>query len=109
MGPAANPNYNWPDRKEPGNRELIIQLIEGAVGGNAVGAGLKNFSIGAAGNSIAGAIGGLGGGQLLGMLGTSGEAAAAAGGFDIAGLLGAASGVAVLTAVIWLIKNKMMG
>lgn len=83
--------------------ELIIQLIAGAVGGNAIGAAGKGMSLGTAGNSIAGAIGGLGGGQLLAMLGT----AASGGGFDIMGLLGGAGGGAILTAVVGLIKNKM--
>ena len=35
---------------------LIIQLIAGAVGGNAVAAGMKNVDLGALGNTIAGAI-----------------------------------------------------
>src|SRR5271167_1470044 len=44
---------------------LIIQIIAGAVGGNAVGAASKDISSGTLGNTIAGAIGGVGGGQLL--------------------------------------------
>jgi hypothetical protein len=44
---------------------IIIQLIAGAVGGNAAGAGLKNYDLGTLGNTIAGALGGLGGGQIL--------------------------------------------
>ncbi len=44
---------------------LIIQLIAGAVGGNAVGAGMKNIDLGALGNTIVGALGGAGGGTLL--------------------------------------------
>ena len=38
--------------------DLIIQIIAGLVGGNAAGAGLKNLSLGTAGNSVAGAVGG---------------------------------------------------
>ena len=45
---------------------IIIQLIAGIIGGNAAGSGIKNISLGTAGNTIAGALGGLGGGQLLG-------------------------------------------
>lgn len=45
---------------------LIIQLISGAAGGNVAGALLKNFSLGTVGNSLAGIIGGAGGGHLLG-------------------------------------------
>jgi hypothetical protein len=44
---------------------LIIQLISGAVGGNVAGALLKNFSLGTAGNSIAGILGGGIGGAIL--------------------------------------------
>lgn len=46
----------------------IIQLISGAVGGNIPGSLFKNLSLGSVGNSIAGALGGLGG-QLLSMAG----------------------------------------
>ena len=41
---------------------LIIQLISGVVGGNAAGAALKDYNLGNLGNTIAGAIGGVGGG-----------------------------------------------
>ena len=44
---------------------LIIQLIAGAVGGNAAGAAMKNFDLGTVGNTVAGALGGAGGGTLL--------------------------------------------
>jgi len=44
---------------------LIIQLIAGVVGGNAAGAALKDYNLGNLGNTIAGAIGGVGGGQIL--------------------------------------------
>jgi len=37
---------------------LIIQIVAGAIGGNAAGAALKDVSLGTAGNTIAGAIGG---------------------------------------------------
>jgi hypothetical protein len=47
---------------------LIIQLIAGVVGGNAAGAASKDISLGTFGNTIAGAVGGVGGGQLLSAL-----------------------------------------
>ena len=47
---------------------LIIQLIAGAIGGNAAGATIEKANLGTAGNTIAGALGGLGGGQLLSAL-----------------------------------------
>ena len=85
--------------------EFIIQLLAGAVGGNAAGAAGKSVSLGTAGNSIVGALGGLGGSQLLGMLNAG---AVSAGGIDIMNLLGSAGGGAVLTAIIGLVKNKVM-
>ena len=47
---------------------LIMQLIAGAVGGNAAGAAAKNVSLGGLGNTIAGAVGGGALGQLLPMI-----------------------------------------
>jgi hypothetical protein len=44
---------------------LIIQVIAGALGGNAEGATIKNLDLGALGNTIVGALGGAGGGTLL--------------------------------------------
>jgi hypothetical protein len=92
---------------------LIIQLIAGAVGGNAVGAGMKNVDLGALGNTIAGAIGGAGGGTLLTALLPLLQNAAAGGNVDIGALVGQAVGGgvagAVLTAIVGLIKNTMSG
>ena len=48
---------------------LIIQLVSGAVGGNAAGALMKKLSLGTLWNSVLGIIGGGLGGQILGMLG----------------------------------------
>ena len=44
---------------------LIIQLISGAIGGNAAGAVSKNTSLGPVGDTIAGALGGGVGGQTF--------------------------------------------
>lgn len=94
---------------------VIIQLVSGAIGGNAVGAGVKKFTLGPIGNSIAGAIGGLGGGQLLQMILGAGAAAggASAGGLDVGGLVGqivgGGAGGAILTFVVGLIRQSMSG
>ena len=40
----------------------------GAIGGNAIGATLKNLNLGPLGNTIAGALGGAGGGSILSAL-----------------------------------------
>ena len=88
---------------------LIIQLISGAVGGNVAGAAMKDKSLGALGNSIAGIIGGGVGGTILhAVLGT---AAAGGGGLDLQSILanvgGGGVGGAILMAVIGIIKNAM--
>ena len=85
---------------------LIIQLIAGAVGGNAGGAAVKNSSLGGLGNTIAGAVGGLGGGSILGSLIPA--LATSAGGGSLVGNL-AASGVGgiVLQIIVGLIKSRM--
>ena len=40
---------------------IVIQLIAGAIGGNAAGVAAKDVSLGTGGNTIAGALGGIGG------------------------------------------------
>ena len=92
---------------------LIIQLIIGAVGGNAAGKAMPDKSLGTAGNTIAGAIGGLGGGQILDILLGGGAMApdVAASGLDIGAIIqdvaGGGIGGAVLTIVVALIKGAM--
>ena len=89
--------------------DLIIQIVAGAVGGNAAGAGLKNLSLGTTGNTIAGAIGGGVGGQILGAL----VPAMASGTMDIGSIVsqvvGGGVAGAVLTAIVGLVKNAMAG
>jgi hypothetical protein len=48
---------------------LIIQMIAGAVGGNVASGALKQVAVSAIARTVAGAIGGIGGGMLLSMLG----------------------------------------
>jgi hypothetical protein len=90
---------------------LIIQLIAGAVGGNAAGAAAKNVSLGGLGNTIAGAVGGGALGQLLPIILPALANAAAGGSMDIgaiaSNLVGGGVGGALLTAIIGFIKNKM--
>jgi hypothetical protein len=89
---------------------LIIQAVAGALGGNAAGAAMKDASLGGAGNTIAGAIGGVGGGQLLTALIPMLQGAAG-GGLDIGAIhgqvVGGGVGGAILTAIVGLIKNSM--
>ena len=90
---------------------LIIQLIAGAVGGNAAGATMKNLDLGALGNTIAGALGGAGVGTLLTALLPILQGAA--GNVDIGTVLGQAVGGgvagAIVTAIVGLIKNAIAG
>ncbi len=93
---------------------LIIQLVVGAIGGNAAGKAMPDKSLGTAGNTIAGAIGGFGGGWLLDMMlggGAMATDAVAASGMDIGAIIqdvaGGGIGGAVLTIVVALIKGAM--
>ena len=96
---------------------IIIQLVLGAIGGNAAGKAMPDKSLGTLGNTIAGVIGGLGGGQLLdkilggGAMATDAAAGAAASGLDIGAIIqdvaGGGIGGAVLTIVVALIKGAM--
>ncbi len=83
---------------------LIIQLIAGAIGGNAAGSLMKKYSLGTLGNSLAGIIGGGLGGQILGMLGV-----ATSGGMDFAGILSSlgsgAVGGGVVMAIVGVIRS----
>jgi hypothetical protein len=88
---------------------LVVQLIAGAVGGNAAGAALKDVDLGTLGNSIAGAIGGGIGGQLLAVM----IPADAGGALDVGALLGeiagGGAGGALLTIIAGLVKNMTAG
>jgi uncharacterized membrane protein YeaQ/YmgE (transglycosylase-associated protein family) len=94
---------------------LIIQLIVGAIGGNAAGKVMPDKSLGTLGNTIAGVIGGFGGGQILNaVLGggaTADAAAGAAGGMDIGAIIqqvaGGGIGGAVLMIIVGVIKGAM--
>lgn len=89
---------------------LLIQLVSGAIGGNLAGGLMKKQSLGTAGNSIVGILGGGLGGQILRMLDIGG-AAAAGGGMDVASIVssivGGGVGGGVLLAIVGLIKGMM--
>ena len=89
---------------------LIIQLIAGALGGNAIGNVAKDVNLGPLGNSIAGALGGGIGGQILNSsLGIGG--AAVGSGLDIGSIVsafltgGVSGGLTAL--VVGYLKAKM--
>lgn len=87
---------------------IVIQLVSGALGGNAAGALMKKLSLGTVLNSIVGIIGGGLGGQLLALLGVG----TTTGGVDLASIIGSIAGGGVgggvLLAIIGLIK-KVLG
>lgn len=87
--------------------ELIIQLIGGAIGGNAAGAAMKERSLGTLGNSLAGIVGGGLGGQILNaVLGMGGG-----GGLDIGSIIsslaGGGVGGGIVMLVVGVLKNMM--
>ncbi|HYA48680.1 MAG TPA: hypothetical protein VEG35_03185 [Burkholderiales bacterium] len=86
---------------------MIIQLVSGALGGNAAGALLKKLSLGTILNSVLGIIGGGLGGQLWGLLGIATQG----GGTDLAGIVGSilsgGVGGGVLMAIIGAIKKAI--
>jgi hypothetical protein len=72
---------------------LLIQLVSGAVGGNALGRSVKSLNLGTVGNSIAGLVGGGLGGQLLASLADGAMSpAGAAGGMDVGAVVGSIAG-----------------
>lgn len=94
---------------------IALQLLAGAAGGNIIGSVLKNVSLGTAGNSIAGGVGGLLGGLSLPLLGIGGaavpEAMTAASGLDLGSIVGSVVGGgvggAILTAIAGAVKKAM--
>jgi hypothetical protein len=89
---------------------LVIQLVSGVVGGNAVGAALKDYNLGSLGNTIAGALCGVGGGQLL-LAAMPAIAGAAGGSLDVGAIIGqivgGGAGGAILTVLAGLLKNMV--
>lgn len=88
---------------------ILVSLIGGAVGGNISGVALKEKSLGAIGNSIAGAVGGVAGGYILqavGVLSAMGLSEMTVGSIATEGGITAVCG-AVLTAVVGFIKSKV--
>lgn len=87
--------------------QLIISLLSGAAGGNAVGKILKNLDLGPLGNSIAGIVGGGLGQQILASLGAGGATEGLDIGAIIQSVAGGGVGGGVLMAVIGVIRSAM--
>lgn len=87
---------------------LIVQVIGGALGGNGAAAALKNVDISKVVATIAGVLGGVGGGQLADYAGLIEKVLGSGTAGEIAGNGGAAAiGGALLTAIIGFIKKSM--
>jgi uncharacterized membrane protein YeaQ/YmgE (transglycosylase-associated protein family) len=86
---------------------IIISVIVGLIAGHGTGAANQTTSLGPLGNSVTGALGGLGGGLVaalvpaLQQIGTSGVNGSNVGGGAIGGI--------VLTAIVAALKNNMSG
>lgn len=95
---------------------VVLQALSGVIGGNATGAAMKKKSLGKAGNSIVGLIGGLLGGLLLNYLSkgsidiSSVVESLAKGGAKthnaLENIAGGGIGGSVLMAIVGMFKNK---
>jgi uncharacterized membrane protein YeaQ/YmgE (transglycosylase-associated protein family) len=82
---------------------ILTSLISGGVGGNIAGSLLKKFNLGPLGNTIAGVIGGAGGGAIMNnMVGATDMTSGVLG-----NIAGSGIGGAVVMIVIGLIRNAM--
>jgi hypothetical protein len=90
--------------------QLLINLVAGAIGGNAAGKSSPKFDLGILGNTIAGLVGGGVLGQIVTLLVPALATAAQAGDLSVGGiitqLISGGVGGAVLTAIIGAIKNR---
>jgi hypothetical protein len=90
---------------------LIIQIVAGAIGGNAAGGFLKNIDLSPLVKTISGAAGGGIGGSILQALIPALNSAASVGGLDIAtaagNLVGGGVTGAIVTVAVGLIKNAV--
>jgi hypothetical protein len=90
--------------------QILVNLVAGALGGNAAGKASPAFDLGTLGNTIAGAVGGGVLGQIVALLIPAVTAAAQSGDLSIGGIItqviSGGAGGALLTAIIGAIKNR---
>lgn len=82
---------------------IIIQVVTGIIGGQAVGAALKQVDVSQVVKIISGAIGGVGGGMLLDGLAGGGGAM----GSMVGDAIGGVAGGGVLTAIVGMVMKQM--
>ncbi|MER8713650.1 hypothetical protein [Mesorhizobium sp. M1295] len=94
---------------------IIIQVITGIIGGQAVGAAIKTAAMGQLPKILGGAVGGVGGAAILSSLlgggavdpATAATAAGAGSALNIPNIVGGAGGGAILTGIIGAVMNAM--
>lgn len=91
---------------------IIVQVITGIIGGQAVGAALKQAAMGQLPKILSGAIGGVGGAAILGSIlgGGAIDPAAIEGvgsALNLNNIIGGAGGGAILTAIVGAVMNAM--
>lgn len=95
---------------------IIVQIITGIIGGQAVGAAIKQAAMGQLPKILSGAIGGVGGAAILGSLlgggGVDPSAVAAAtdgigSALNLNNIVGGAGGGAILTGIVGAVMNAM--
>jgi len=86
--------------------QLLIQIVTGIIGGQAVGAAIKNAAMTQLPKILAGGIGGIAGGQILDALVGGGDPATAGALSGALGdVIGGAGGGAILTAIVGAVLN----
>lgn len=89
--------------------QILINLVAGALGGNAAGKSSSTFDLGTLGNTIAGLVGGGVLGQIITLVWPTVVASIQNGNFDVGSILaqvvGGGAGGALLTAIVGTIKN----
>jgi uncharacterized membrane protein YeaQ/YmgE (transglycosylase-associated protein family) len=86
--------------------QILMNLVAGALGGNAAGKASPSFDLGTLGNTIAGLVGGGVLGQVITLLLPSLMSGKLDAATIITQLVGGGAGGALLTAIVGAIKNK---
>lgn len=90
--------------------QILINLVAGALGGNAAGKSSSMFDLGTLGNTIAGLVGGGVLGQIVTLVWPTVSASLQSGNLDVGSIItqviGGGAGGAILTAIVGAIKNK---
>ncbi|MCA6106615.1 hypothetical protein [Bradyrhizobium cenepequi] len=90
--------------------QILINVVAGALGGNAVGKSSQTFDLGMLGNTIAGLVGGGVLGQIITLVWPAVASSIEGGNFDIGSIItqviGGGAGGAILTAIVGAIKNR---